>query len=310
MKAIVCEMCNSHDVVKQDGFFVCQSCGTKYSTEDAKKLMIEVSGSVDVTGSTVKVDNSDSLQNARTLARRAKASGDAENAVKYYDLIALQDPKDWEACFYSVYFRSASCKIAQIDSAAISVSNCIPNAMNLIKQNVSADKWKACYTEILNHVNSLCKAFDSTATSHYLKYSSVDGASAEKNSRIRNAYNMKAVFADTVWKLFGDKEAAVSTYESCSGNLSASFVNDRIAAIDPERGVKAWKSHNKSVIAGAVALYIFAALLFVWRYFAKGPVIRPVLLWTGIFAAAIAVIVTITAIGNKVKINNLSKQIK
>jgi len=33
--------------------FVCQHCGTKYSVEEAKKLMIE--GTVDVQG-TVKVD--------------------------------------------------------------------------------------------------------------------------------------------------------------------------------------------------------------------------------------------------------------
>ena len=55
MKALVCEMCNSNDLVKQDGYFVCQCCGTKYSVEEAKKMMIE--GTVDVSGSTVKVDN-------------------------------------------------------------------------------------------------------------------------------------------------------------------------------------------------------------------------------------------------------------
>ncbi|MBQ1728972.1 MAG: hypothetical protein II036_01280 [Oscillospiraceae bacterium] len=28
MKAIVCEMCGSQDLVKKDGMFVCQNCGT------------------------------------------------------------------------------------------------------------------------------------------------------------------------------------------------------------------------------------------------------------------------------------------
>ena len=37
MKAITCEMCGSHDFVKQDGVFICQGCGMKYSLEDAKK---------------------------------------------------------------------------------------------------------------------------------------------------------------------------------------------------------------------------------------------------------------------------------
>lgn len=48
MKAMVCEMCGSQDLVKQDGMFVCQNCGTKYSVEEAKKLL-----------GTVKVDKTE-----------------------------------------------------------------------------------------------------------------------------------------------------------------------------------------------------------------------------------------------------------
>lgn len=57
MKQLTCEMCGSTDLMKQDGIFVCQTCGCKYSVEEAKKLMIEMKGKVDVTGNTVKVDN-------------------------------------------------------------------------------------------------------------------------------------------------------------------------------------------------------------------------------------------------------------
>lgn len=41
MKQLTCEMCGSTDLMKQDGVFVCQSCGTKYSVEEAKKMMVE-----------------------------------------------------------------------------------------------------------------------------------------------------------------------------------------------------------------------------------------------------------------------------
>ena len=54
MKRLTCEMCGSTDLIKQDGVFVCQTCGCKYSIEEAKKMMVE--GTVDVSGSTVKVD--------------------------------------------------------------------------------------------------------------------------------------------------------------------------------------------------------------------------------------------------------------
>ena len=52
MKQLTCEMCGSTELIKESGFFVCQTCGCKYSVEEAKKMMIE--GTVDVQG-TVKV---------------------------------------------------------------------------------------------------------------------------------------------------------------------------------------------------------------------------------------------------------------
>lgn len=82
MKALKCELCGSNDVVKQDGLFVCQHCGTKYSLEEAKKMMVE--GTVSVTG-TVKIDSSSELQNLYEIARRAKDSDNNQQAVKYYD---------------------------------------------------------------------------------------------------------------------------------------------------------------------------------------------------------------------------------
>ena len=82
MKQLICEMCTSNDLVKQDGFFVCQNCGTKYSVEEAKKMMVE--GTVDVTG-TVKIDNSAFIEKYLINARRAKEKTDWEEVEKYYN---------------------------------------------------------------------------------------------------------------------------------------------------------------------------------------------------------------------------------
>ena len=73
MKRMVCEMCGGTDLIKQDGVFVCQSCGTKYSVEDAKKMMVEIDGTVEVTG-TVKVDTTESVKNYLNLAWEAYTS--------------------------------------------------------------------------------------------------------------------------------------------------------------------------------------------------------------------------------------------
>lgn len=41
MKKMICEICESQKIKKENGVFVCQDCGTEYSLEEAKKLLRE-----------------------------------------------------------------------------------------------------------------------------------------------------------------------------------------------------------------------------------------------------------------------------
>lgn len=104
MKQLTCEMCGSTDLMKDGGVFVCQSCGCKYSVEEAKRMMIE--GSVDVSGSTVKVDNSAFVEKYLQNARRAKMKEDWEETEKYYNMVEQNVPQNIEAVFYSSYAKA------------------------------------------------------------------------------------------------------------------------------------------------------------------------------------------------------------
>ena len=103
MTAIKCEMCSSTDIVKRDGMYVCQYCGTKYTIEEAKKL---ISG-------TVKIENSEYVQKYLANARRAKQKEDWEETEKYYNLVEQNEPSNIEAIFYSSYGKA---KTSLIDS--------------------------------------------------------------------------------------------------------------------------------------------------------------------------------------------------
>lgn len=81
MKQITCEMCGDNDLIKTDGVFVCQSCGTKYSLEEAKKMLVE--GTVIVEG-TVKVDTSDQLNNLIKNAMGTYEDGQYYEAAKLF----------------------------------------------------------------------------------------------------------------------------------------------------------------------------------------------------------------------------------
>ena len=64
MKRIICEMCGSNDLIKQDGVFVCQHCLTKYTVEEARKLMID--GPIEIKGP-VKIDTTKSESSLKEL---------------------------------------------------------------------------------------------------------------------------------------------------------------------------------------------------------------------------------------------------
>lgn len=166
MKQLTCEMCGSTDLMKQDGVFVCQTCGTKYSVEEAKKMMVE--GTVDVTGSTVKVDTSDELANLYQLAHRAKIENNIENAAKYYDMILIKDPTSWEAAFYSVYYQALNCKIIQIESSARSIQNSLDTVFALISCHLTdeGEKKEACKQVALSSIAAADVFFTGAKNTH------------------------------------------------------------------------------------------------------------------------------------------------
>ena len=103
MKQMKCEMCGGTDLIKQDGVFVCQSCGLKYSVEEIRSMMIE--GTVDVQG-TVKVDNSAFVEKYLANARRAYDKEDWEEVEKYYNMVEQNAPNNMEAVFFSAFGKT------------------------------------------------------------------------------------------------------------------------------------------------------------------------------------------------------------
>ena len=165
MKALVCEMCGSRDLIKENGLFVCQSCGIKYSLEEARKMMID--GTVNVVG-TVKVDMSAKLKNLYTIARRAKEENNRENAEKYYDMILQEDPESWEASFYQVYFKAMSAQPVEIAYAANSINNSMKNVLNLILQKCDGPaQRKAALSEVTNRTTGIALMFVDMAFAYH-----------------------------------------------------------------------------------------------------------------------------------------------
>ena len=167
MKRLTCEMCGSTDIMKENGVFVCQTCGTKYSVEEAKKMMVEIEGTVDVSGSTVKVDNSKELENLRVLARRARDSKNAKEAEKYYSQILTIVPNDWEAVFYTLYYQSLNIKIGEIGRAATTLKSSLVSLFKSVALIDNEHEKKLALLEVVSKIVDLCMNYRYNSLKHF-----------------------------------------------------------------------------------------------------------------------------------------------
>ncbi len=249
MKAIICEMCGNNEFIKEDGLFVCQSCGTKYTVEEAKKMMIE--GPVDVSGSTVKLDRSDRLDNLYQLARRARDENNSITAAKYYNDILLEKPNDWEAVFYSAYYQALNCTIAGISSSAIRFGNSAVSALKLLKNTDDIDQAMCCL-EMRAKVQQICAVFMTNVANFIPNYTDPNAATSFADSNTDAIAGMAESVGDAFMKLFNDETNALELYEIAYGaartyslkislenkikNLNPYFVPDTTSSISSSGG--------------------------------------------------------------------------
>ena len=139
MKELSCEMCGSTNVIRQDGLYVCQACGTKYSPEDAKNLMVE---------GVVKIDKSSEIENFKKLANRYYSNGEYDKAEEYYTKCIEIDPDDWESVYYKGF--SAGYQSTLSNYRINETINAAQNAINLVEPDERSNKMEIFRTEILN----------------------------------------------------------------------------------------------------------------------------------------------------------------
>lgn len=159
MKQLTCEMCGSTDLIKDGGVFVCQTCGCKYSVEEARKMMIE--GTVDVRG-TVQVDNSANVKKYLENAKRAMAKEDWDETEKYYNLVEQNDPDNIEAIFYSAYAKAKQTLIEEDIYKREAAFKVLANSISIIDDHFDASRGKENETAIKSMAADLAKMISSS----------------------------------------------------------------------------------------------------------------------------------------------------
>lgn len=73
MKKLICEMCGGNDLIREEGFVVCQYCGTKYTLEQADRM---AAGEIVHIGGTVSIDNRERISTLLESARLSRIQED------------------------------------------------------------------------------------------------------------------------------------------------------------------------------------------------------------------------------------------
>lgn len=199
MKAMICELCKSNEFIKDGDYYQCQSCRTKFSITEAQKMI------------TVKIDNSEKIENALSNARRAGKDGNHEQAEKFYNMVLLENPNSWEAIFYTTYYKAMQGSVSNISVDADSVTRCLNTVLTTIREIEEEKQQQEAITQIKDDLHSLTMFLQNAAIHTYNELDAMGRVDYEKQcaDSVLNAAFIILSFGDELSSIFGEDEFTI-----------------------------------------------------------------------------------------------------
>lgn len=162
MKSLKCEICGNTNLLKDDGMFVCQSCGTKYSIEEIKK-MININDSKENNST----DNESLIDNYLMMARNAAETGNHTEVVTYCNKVIEINSKNSEAWLLKGTSTGWQSTLASIKLEA--TLSCYKNALSFAND----DKVNEVKEIICKELTALSFAVTRMSCNHFIKFPKV-----------------------------------------------------------------------------------------------------------------------------------------
>ncbi len=115
MKKMQCEVCGSTDIKKiDDSTFECQSCGVQYSKNEVQKLLVEITGKVEI-------DHSEEIDNLLTRAQQFIEQNDIPKALEYFNKVLDLNPEEKTALHMVDAIKKEQHREKESNSSAIQI---------------------------------------------------------------------------------------------------------------------------------------------------------------------------------------------
>ena len=243
--ALVCELCGSIDFAKQEGFFVCQKCGMKYSLEEARNLI----GKTSAEPAKPESSPGEDMKNIVVLAERAKKEGNTADAEKYYTRILEADPDNWNAYFNVRMARAKITTVGNIGNSAVTFANSLENVFELIDKDPDKEVRKACALYVVVDVELLAAIYKQNIKKAVDNRSDEASKLQYQTENCRAVSLMRIVLGDALIAHNHDQSLAIREYRAVFEDperylqpkevFSLSY---KLSTIDPDY-MKAW--HEK-----------------------------------------------------------------
>ena len=169
MKKMVCDLCGSGEFTKDDeGLFVCDYCRTKYTPQQAKKMMVE---------GVVRVDRTDEVEKLISLAKSSLEHQNPEEAYDYASRALEIDTENWEAWFCKG--KAAGWRSTLADVRFTEMIGAFKNALGRVPEAEKDSFRKEC-SSVMNEV---AVAVHTISWDHAVEFVQADSTWAEHIGR-------------------------------------------------------------------------------------------------------------------------------
>lgn len=201
--ALKCFICDGTDFLKTGDFFVCQSCGCKYTLEDARKMLAEGGSSAGSPVAAAPSQNNTKIENYLNLARSAKNAENNEEAEKYASQVIELDPSQAEAWLIKGIAAGWQSKVG--NSRLTESIECWSNAIKYATEEQKAEFLSTIqknFVNILTAIMHLCAnnfaeyPSDNNTTSIQINIKTALSNFSDYISKIDSSYDMSSCLDD------------------------------------------------------------------------------------------------------------------